>query len=144
MSALPKWFEQLQWSKTWSVAALANNRDNIPAQPGCYVFTDDAGGLRPDHVLYVGKAKALRTRLGGYLADYRNTRPTRHKGRAFIFEQRATATDHSIFVRWVLYGGNPAELESNLCEFLWPHYTDRWETQELWNDDEKIDPELLW
>jgi hypothetical protein len=143
MSAVPKWFEQLRWSATWSVVALANNRQIIPEQPGCYVFTDDAGGLRPNHVLYVGKATNLRNRLGGYLVSYINTRPTKHKGRAFVFEQRARTGDHATFVRWVVYGGKPGELESNLCDFLWPHCTDRWETHELWEDDETIDPRLL-
>lgn len=142
MSA-PRWFEQLKWSRVYSVAALANNRGVIPQESGCYVFTDQASGLRPDHVLYIGKAKTLRSRLGGYLVDYHNTRPTKHKGRAFIFEQRHRAGDYATFVRWVLYGGKPGELETNLCDFLWPHCTDRWESNELWDDDETIDPRLI-
>jgi hypothetical protein len=143
MSAVPQWFEQLKWSQVWSVAALATDRSRIPRESGCYVFTEDAAGLRPDHVLYVGKAKNLRSRLGGYLVNYRNTRPTKHKGRAFIFEQRDKAGDYATFVRWAPYGGNPAELETNLCEFLWPDCTDVWEKHELWDDDEEIDPRLL-
>jgi hypothetical protein len=139
----PKWFEQLRWSPAWSVAALANNRDRIPTLSGCYVFTDDAAGLRPDHVLYVGKANNLRIRLGGYLVDFRRTKPTKHKGRAFIFEQRSKSGDHATYVRWVLYGGRPEELETNLCDFLWPHCTDRWEAHELWDDDQTLDPRLL-
>lgn len=139
----PKWFDQLQWSGTWSVKDLAINRGKIPAQSGCYVFTDDGAALRPKHVLYVGKATNLRTRLGGYLVNYKQTCPTKHKGRAFIFEHRAKAGDGSTFVRWALYGGNPSELETNLCDFLWPDCTDRWEVHELWDDRETIDPRLL-
>lgn len=143
MSAQPRWFGQLRWSQTWSVAALANKRNEIPDSPGCYVFTADGGALRPNHVLYIGKATNLRTRLGGYLVDYRNTRPTKHKGRAFIFEQRSRTSDFAVFVRWVLYGGKPGELETNLCELFWPDCTDRWEQHEFWNDDQTIDPRLL-
>ena len=143
MSALPSWFEQLTWSQAWPVSVLAVKRDEIPNAPGCYVFTDDDVGLRPDHVLYIGKAKVLRARLGGYLVDYKKTVPTKHKGRAFIFEQRHNHGDQRVYVRWVQYGGNPAELESNLCDLLWPHCTDRWETHALWDDDETIDPNLI-
>jgi len=143
MSVLPRWFEQLRWSRVWSVAYLANNRGEIPEQPGCYVFTETASGLCPKRVLYVGKAKNLHKRLGGYLVDYKRTTPTRHKGRAFIFEQRDRAGDHATFVRWVPYGGKPGELETNLCDLLWPDCTDRWEIHDLWNDEEGIDPRLL-
>jgi len=143
MSAGPAWFEQLNWSAVWSVAALANNRRPIPEGSGCYVFTEEASGLRPGKVLYIGKAENLRTRLGGYLVDYRNTRPTKHKGRAFVFEHRDRIGDHATYLRWVLYGGKTGELEANLCEFLWPDCTDRWEKHELWDDDESIDPRLL-
>jgi len=143
MSSEPRWLDQLQWSQVWSVAALANNRGAIPEQPGCYAFTEQASALRPGHVLYIGKATNLRSRLGGYLVDYRNTRPTKHKGRAFVFEQRHRAGDHATYVRWVLYGGKPGELEANLCGFLSPDCTDRWETHEIWSDRETIDPRLL-
>jgi hypothetical protein len=143
MSAYPSWFEQLKWSQAWPVAVLKVRREEIPKEPGCYVFTDDDVGLRPDHVLYIGKAKILRNRLGGYLVDYKNTLPTKHKGRAFIFQKRHEATDRGIYVRWVQYGGNPGELETNLCDFLWPHFTDRWEIQELWDDDVTIVPRLI-
>lgn len=143
MTSMPAWFDQLRWSKIWSVAAVANDRSPIPDAPGCYVFTEHARGLVPNEVLYIGKAKRLRNRLGGYLVDYRNTRPTKHKGRAFIFERRHRAGDHATYVRWVEYGGRTGELETNLCEFLWPDCTDRWELHDLWDDDETIDPRLL-
>ena len=140
---MPKWFDQLKWSPVWTVAELANSRDRIPQTSGCYVFTGQASGLRPGHVLYIGKAKRLRARLGGYLVDFRKTRPTKHKGRAFIFEQRANTSDYETYVRWTEYGGLPGELETNLCEFFDPDCTDRWEKHELWDDDETIDPRLL-
>jgi hypothetical protein len=144
MASIPKWFAQLNWSHVWSVAELSLNRNSIPDISGCYIFTADASGLRPNRVLYVGKATNLRQRLGGYLVDYMNTTTTDHKGRAFIFEHRSKVGDHKTFVRWVEYGGKPEELEANLCEFLWPDCTDRWETShELWNRNQRIDPRLL-
>ena len=81
--------------------------------------------------------------MGGCLVDYRNTRPTKHKGRAFIFEQRANASDYKTYVRWTVYGGDTGELESNLCEVFGPDCTDRWETHNIWGDDDTIDPRLL-
>jgi len=144
MATIPKWFEQLQWSEVWSIAGLNQNRKEIPSFSGCYVFTEDAGGLRPDCVLYVGKAANLRERLGGYLVDFKNSATTSHKGRAFIFEHRSKVGDHKTFARWVEYGGLPGVLEANLCEFLWPHCTDRWETtHELWNRNYRISSQLI-
>ncbi|HEY5959844.1 MAG TPA: GIY-YIG nuclease family protein, partial [Polyangiaceae bacterium] len=39
----------------------AKRLENLPAQPGCYVFRD-----RTSAVLYVGKAKSLRSRVRSY------------------------------------------------------------------------------
>src|SRR5690242_7488640 len=38
--------------------------DNLPAQPGCYLFKDKAGT-----VIYVGKAKSLRSRVRSYFQE---------------------------------------------------------------------------
>jgi len=38
--------------------------DSLPVQPGCYLFRDKEGG-----VLYVGKAKSLRSRVRSYFQD---------------------------------------------------------------------------
>jgi excinuclease ABC subunit C len=45
---------------------LANKADALPAQPGVYVFKDEAG--RP---IYVGKAKSLRHRVRSYFQESR-------------------------------------------------------------------------
>ncbi|MCC6214536.1 MAG: excinuclease ABC subunit UvrC [Polyangiaceae bacterium] len=44
--------------------ALAQKLAELPAAPGCYLFRDAAG-----RVLYVGKAKSLRSRVRSYFAD---------------------------------------------------------------------------
>ena len=43
---------------------LLQKLDNLPSAPGCYVFRDSKGG-----VLYVGKAKSLRSRVRSYFQD---------------------------------------------------------------------------
>ena len=42
----------------------------IPVQPGVYRFRDDRG-----RVIYVGKAKSLRSRLSSYFQDVQNLHP---------------------------------------------------------------------
>jgi excinuclease ABC subunit C len=43
---------------------LQSKLDNLPKRPGCYVFKDEAG-----HVLYVGKATSLRSRVRSYFQE---------------------------------------------------------------------------
>jgi hypothetical protein len=113
----PLWYSQL----TWSVPRIAVNtrRADIPEQPGCYAFTADPGPLVPQRVLYVGKADNLRNRLPGYLVDFMRTAPTKHKGRAFLFEYRQKNGDPSLYLRWTVYG-DPRILEASLIDFLEP------------------------
>jgi len=94
-----------------------------------------------DEVLYVGRALDLRRRVTGYLVDYMKTKATKHKGRAFIFEYRDIHKDDNIYVRWAIYGG-PIGLEGGLIAYLNPRLNDRFEDDEL-SDDEFLDPKLL-
>ena len=50
--------------------ALRPPTTSIPDQPGCYQFLDDKG-----RVLYVGKARSLRSRVSSYFQDPRNLHP---------------------------------------------------------------------
>ena len=117
--------------------ARTKSRD-LPDRPGCYVFTADGGPLVPGQVLYVGKALSLRSRVRGYLVDYMETAPTRHKGRAFLFEYRHDKGDNKLFLRWTLYG-DPTTLEASLIDHLEPLFNDRQESDPF-ADDEGLDP----
>ncbi len=59
----------------------------LPARPGCYVFRDSAGA-----VLYVGKAKSLRSRVRSYFQEGSSD------GRAFIPLLRAQVAAFETFV----------------------------------------------
>jgi excinuclease UvrABC nuclease subunit len=140
MDPMPPWFGQLHFSAPKPISVISN--DLIPSRPGCYIFTSDDGrGLVPGEVLYVGKALDLRSRVRGYLVDWRRTSPTRHKGRAFLFEYRALHTDAQLFLRWTVYG-DPAMLEASLIDLLSPQLNDRWEFP-VFGDDERLDPGLM-
>lgn len=129
----PNWYAQLVWQGPFSVATVA--RGNVPEAPGLYVFTDNPGPLAPGKVLYVGKAKCLKQRLGGYLVDYMATAPTKHKGRAFIFEHRHDHGDQNTYLRWAVYG-DPIAVEGSLIQFLEPACNDRFEPAFLEDYDE--------
>jgi hypothetical protein len=145
MAKAPLWFKQLTWELPWSVAALRAKikarQSPIPSRPGCYVFTNSAGEMVVDEVLYVGKAVDLRRRVTGYLVDYMKTKATKHKGRAFVFEYREIHTDDNIYVRWAIYG-DPIGLEGGLIGYLHPQLNDRLEYNEL-ADDGLLDPTFL-
>jgi hypothetical protein len=145
MPKAPLWFNQLTWALPWSVAALRAKikarQSPVPSRPGCYVFTASPGAMVVDEVLYVGKALDLKRRVTGYLVDYMKTKPTDHKGRAFIFEYRDIYTDDNLYVRWAIYG-DPTGLEGGLMAYLNPRMNDRLEDDEL-SDDELLDPALL-
>jgi hypothetical protein len=148
--AAPDWYRQLAWSKPISIAALNVDRAVIPNFPGCYVFTEESGPLRPGGVLYVGEAKtALATRLPVYLVDFRIPKTGKdHKGKGFILEARSLRTDYGVFVRWVLYGGAGPDislLESSLIDYLRPSCNDRDESARhgVLSDRDRLDPRLL-
>jgi excinuclease UvrABC nuclease subunit len=132
----PLWYTQVQFTPARPVPIVRAARD-IPDRPGCYVFTSDAGPLIPEQVLYVGKALSLRSRIRGYLVDYMKTAPTRHKGRAFIFEYRHDHGERNLYLRWTIYG-DPSQLEASLIDHLRPQCNDRDEAGSL-SDDEPLD-----
>lgn len=72
----------------------------IPTQPGVYTFRDAS-----NRVIYVGKAKNLRSRLGNYFQDYSQLHP---RTRAMV--QAATA------VRWTVVA---SEVEALNLEYTW-------------------------
>ncbi|HVB83156.1 MAG TPA: excinuclease ABC subunit UvrC [Candidatus Binataceae bacterium] len=58
-------------------AALERKLDAIPAEPGVYLLRERAGqvpGKTPGKVLYVGKAKSLRSRVRAYFRESGDTR----------------------------------------------------------------------
>ncbi|WP_028708219.1 excinuclease ABC subunit UvrC [Propionicicella superfundia] len=73
---------------------------NIPAEPGVYRFSDERG-----QVIYVGKAKSLRSRLGSYFAAPRTLLPR-------TATMVATARD----VEWTVVRN---ELEALQLEYTW-------------------------
>ena len=141
MSTHPLWYTQLHFNAPRPIPLVKLARD-IPDRPGCYVFTSSAGPLRPGEVLYVGKALSLRSRLRGYLVDYMTTAPTKHKGRAFLFEYRHDRGDRNLYLRWTIYG-DPRQLEASLIDYLEPMFNDRDETDPF-SDDEPLDPRFAW
>ncbi|RAV34005.1 excinuclease ABC subunit UvrC [Corynebacterium heidelbergense] len=72
----------------------------IPTEPGVYTFRDAS-----DRVIYVGKAKNLRSRLSNYFQDYSQLHP---RTRAMV--QSAAA------VRWTVVA---SELEALNLEYTW-------------------------
>ncbi len=136
---ITKWIGQLQWHGPYMGSTV--QRSQITTEPGCYVFTDNPGPLKPP-VLYVGKAANLRNRVWGYLRDYAKSKsPTRHKGRAFIYDYRHQNGNSNLYVRWAVYG-DPAGLEGSLIVKLEPLCNSRWEDEFL-DEDELLDPIFL-
>ncbi|MHB2024480.1 MAG: GIY-YIG nuclease family protein, partial [Mycobacteriales bacterium] len=73
---------------------------SVPDSPGVYRFRDQQG-----RVLYVGKAKSLRSRLGSYFQDVHNLHP-----RTQTMVQAAAAVD------WVVVS---TEVEALALEYSW-------------------------
>lgn len=133
VSGRPLWYTQIHFNAPRPVALVLLAAD-VPDRPGCYVFTETAGPLVPQHVLYVGRALSLRARVRGYLVDYMQTAPTKHKGRAFIFDARHQRGDGQVFLRWTIYG-DPTQLEASLIEYLQPACNDRDEANPFADDE---------
>jgi len=140
MESKPLWYRQVQFTPPRPIPIVRAAHD-IPDRPGCYVFTADNGPLVPGNVLYVGKALSLRKRVRGYLVDYMRTAPTRHKGRAFIFEYRHDHGEMNLFLRWTIYG-DPSQLEASLIDHLNPACNDR-DEGDTFADDEPLDARYL-
>lgn len=73
---------------------------SIPTQPGVYKFRDEAG-----RVIYVGKAKNLRSRLASYFQDPTQLHP---RTRQMVF--------HAAAVEWTVVA---TEVESLQLEYTW-------------------------
>ena len=81
-------------------ADLRPEPSSIPDEPGVYRFRDPA-----DRVIYVGKAKSLRSRLSSYFADPR----TLHSRTRSMVESAAS-------VDWIVVG---SEVEALQLEYSW-------------------------
>jgi excinuclease UvrABC nuclease subunit len=138
----PLWYTQVQFTapRPAALVKLTLTRD-VPDLPGCYVFTADDGKLVPGEVLYVGQALSLVTRLRGYLVDFLKVAPTRHKGRAFLFDHRHRHGEAKLFLRWTVYG-DPTLLEASLIDHLEPAFNSRLE-EDPFADDEPLDRRYL-
>lgn len=108
----PSWLMQLKWLGGIHVAALTENRKQIPDFTECDVFTVGKALIAPGRVLYVGEAavQTQRQRLASYLVDFSQQPKKRegHKGRGFILEARHRSGDHGVYVSWVEYGASPS------------------------------------
>ncbi len=84
----------------------------IPDEPGCYQFKDGRG-----RVLYVGKAKSLRSRLGSYFQAWRNIAP---RTQAMLSAARS--------VEWIVVDNEveALHLEFNLIQKHRPRYNVRY------------------
>ena len=70
-----------------SPSQLAEKLSNLPAQPGVYLYKNSDG-----KVLYVGKAKNLRTRVRSYFQDGRRPDPKTARMVAQIAELETNTT----------------------------------------------------
>jgi len=147
----PSWFTQLKWLGGIHVAAINENRAQVPDFTGCYVFTVGRVAIAPGRVLYVGEAaeQTLRERLANYLVDISQPKKREgHKGKGFILEARHRSGDHGVYASWVEYGASPAEihiLEASLIHYLNPSANDRVEEYRhpLLGDRERLDKRLI-
>ncbi|HYQ45976.1 MAG TPA: excinuclease ABC subunit UvrC [Polyangiaceae bacterium] len=88
---------------------LLQKLESLPASPGCYIFKDKAGA-----VLYVGKAKSLRSRVRSYFQD------SSSDVRAFIPFLRKLAADLDTIV--TLTEKEAAILENSLIKEAKPRF----------------------
>ncbi|MET0790961.1 MAG: GIY-YIG nuclease family protein, partial [Polyangiaceae bacterium] len=88
---------------------LLQKLESLPVSPGCYIFKDKAGA-----VLYVGKAKSLRSRVRSYFQD------SSSDVRAFIPFLRKLAVDLDTIV--TLTEKEAAILENSLIKEQKPRF----------------------
>jgi len=92
-----------------STELLLQKLESLPVSPGCYIFKDKAGA-----VLYVGKAKSLRSRVRSYFQD------SSSDARAFIPFLRKLAADLDTIV--TLTEKEAAILENSLIKEAKPRF----------------------
>ncbi len=147
----PSWFTQLKWRGGVHVAAINEDRGQVPDFTGCYVFTVGKVPIAPGRVLYVGEAaeQTLRARLANYLVDFSQPKKSEgHKGKGFILEARHRSGDQWVYVSWVEYGASPSDihiLEASLIHFLNPSANDRVEEYRhpILGDRDRLDHRLI-
>jgi excinuclease ABC subunit C len=88
--------------------ALQNKLENLPAKPGVYQFKDRTG-----KIIYVGKAKVLRTRVRSYFQDSRPLDPKTWRLVSRIADLEAIVTDSEM---------EALILEMNLIKEYKPRY----------------------
>jgi excinuclease ABC subunit C len=101
--------EEANGSPQDRAAAIAARLDTLPAQPGCYLFRDHSSAL-----LYVGKAKNLRTRVPSYFQSGSSD------ARAFIPWLRQDLVEIETII--TATEKEAAILENNLIKELRPKY----------------------
>lgn len=84
----------------------------IPAEPGCYLFRDAEG-----RVLYVGKAKSLRSRLANYFGD-----------RSFLHPRTISMLEQARDTEWIVTANEveSLHLEYNLIKAHAPRFNVRY------------------
>ena len=137
----PKWFTDIAWSSPVPIEQLRLERKRLPETSGVYCFTSYSEVLDKNFgVLYVGKAKNLRTRVPSYLVDpekllLQSTRSKKspfntslkHAGKVLMlmevqakYRQIGDARTY-IWVRWTECA-SPHVLEAALLKYLSPKY----------------------
>lgn len=89
-------------------AALSRRAEELPAQPGVYIFKDQSG--KP---IYVGKAKSLRHRVGSYFQDSRPSDAKRDRMLEAATDLETILVDNE---------KEATALENNLIKRLKPRY----------------------
>ncbi len=82
--------------------------NNVPAQPGVYLFRDEKG-----EIIYVGKAESLKNRVSSYFQDSKNMAP-----KTLAMREKARSLETIVL-------DSPVEaliLECNLIKIHRPHY----------------------
>lgn len=89
-------------------AALSRRAEELPAQPGVYIFKDQSG--KP---IYIGKAKSLRHRVGSYFQDSRPSDAKRDRMLEAATDLETILVDNE---------KEATALENNLIKRLKPRY----------------------
>lgn len=126
------------WSRPYQIEDIRSNRNLMPSSSGVYIFTAYEGPVvKNTGVLYIGKAKTLRTRLSRYLSspfeikllsprkkDNDLSRSLRHTGKNLLLmeiQQRQRYGQSGIWLRWT-EDSNPTVLEKALIVYYEPSF----------------------